>query len=147
MALFLLRPRLAALGLAVFLSACAVAPSPSSGVPASAAALVDVEWVATQIAGVATLVEPVPRLRWSSAEQMSGSGGCNAFAGRAVVNQGVLHVGRLAATGRLCLALPQGGQEDRFFKVLESARSVRLVDGMLVFEDAAGQALARFAKK
>jgi hypothetical protein len=45
------------------------------------------------------------------------------------------------------LALPQGGQEDRFFKVLESARTVRLVDGLLVLEDAAGQPLARFAKK
>ena len=147
MALPFFRPHLAALGLAVFLSACAVTPLPSSGVPASGAVLVDAEWVATQIAGVAALVEPVPRLRWSSAEQISGSGGCNAFAGRAVVNQGALQVGRLAATGRLCLALPQGGQEDRFFKVLESARSVRLVDGLLVLEDAAGQPLARFAKK
>ena len=91
--------------------------------------------------------EPVPRLRWSSAEQISGSGGCNAFAGRAVVNQGALQVGRLAATGRLCVVLPQGGQEDRFFKVLESAHTVRLVDGQLVLQDAAGQTLARFAKK
>ena len=25
---------------------------------------------------------PMPRLRWASAEQITGSGGCNAFAGR-----------------------------------------------------------------
>ena len=104
------------------------------------------EWVANQIAGVSTVLAPVPRLRWASAEQITGSGGCNAFAGRAVVSQGALQVGNLAATGRLCVALPQGGQEDRFFAVLESARTVRLVDGQLVLEDAAGQILARFAK-
>ena len=133
--------------LVLLLSACAV-PSPQlTGLPTSGVALVGNEWVAVQIAGVAALAEPVPRLRWSSAEQISGSGGCNAFAGRAVVNQGALQVGRLAATGRLCVVLPQGGQEDRFFKVLESAHTVRLVDGQLVLQDAAGQTLARFAKK
>lgn len=133
--------------LVLLLSACVV-PSPQlTGLPTSGAALVGNEWVAVQIAGVAALAEPVPRLRWSSAEQISGSGGCNAFAGRAVVNQGALQVGRLAATGRLCVVLPQGGQEDRFFKVLESAHTVRLVDGQLVLQDAAGQTLARFAKK
>ncbi|MDZ7921044.1 META domain-containing protein [Rhodoferax sp.] len=133
--------------LAVVLSACAV-PTPSfRAAPASGAALVGNEWVASQIDGVTALVEPLPRLRWLSAEQIAGTGGCNGFAGRAVVNQGALQVGRLAATGRLCMALPQGGQEDRFFKVLESARMVRLIDGELVLQDVSGQQLARFSKK
>jgi putative lipoprotein len=133
--------------LALVLSACAV-PTPSfRELPASGAVLVGNEWVASQIDGVTALAEPLPRLRWSSAEQISGTGGCNGFAGRAVVNQGTLQVGRLAATGRLCMALPQGGQEDRFFKVLESARMVRLIDGQLVLQDSSGQQLARFSKK
>jgi heat shock protein HslJ len=42
--------------------------------------------------------------------------------------------------------MQQGGQEDRFFSALELARTVRLVNGQLVLEDAAGQPLARFAK-
>lgn len=133
--------------LALLVSACVQSPLQSGGLPTSGAALVGEEWVATQIAGVSTLVAPVPRLRWASAEQITGTGGCNAFAGRAVVNQGALQLGRLAATGRLCTALPQGGQEDRFFSVLESARTVRLVAGHLLLEDAAGQVLARFTKR
>ncbi|MBX9817074.1 MAG: META domain-containing protein [Burkholderiaceae bacterium] len=132
--------------LALLVSACAQPRLQSDSLPTSGAALVGDEWVATQIAGVPALVAPMPRLRWASAEQIMGSGGCNAFAGRAVVNQGALQLGRLAATGRLCMALPQGGQEDRFFAALESARTVRLVAGYLVLEDAAGQMLARFAK-
>lgn len=142
---FLLRVLLPSL-LALLVSACAQPPLQSGGLPTSGATLVGDEWVATQIAGVAALVAPVPRLRWASAEQITGSGGCNAFAGRAVVSQGALQLGRLAATGRLCMALPQGGQEDRFFAILESARTVRLVAGHLVLEDAAGAVLARFAK-
>lgn len=130
--------------LALCLSACVVPPPQPDRVPASGADLVDAEWVATQITGVPAVVEPMPRLRWSSAEQIAGSGGCNVFAGRAVVRQGALQIGRLAATGRLCTALPQGGQEDRFFKALESARTVRLVNGLLHLEDEAGQLLARF---
>ena len=104
------------------------------------------DWVATQIAGVPALQEPLPRLRWAAAEQISGSGGCNTFAGTAVVSQGALRIGRLAATGRQCTAMQQGGQEDRFFSALELARTVRLVNGQLVLEDAAGQPLARFEK-
>lgn len=146
MALSFFSRRLASSLLVLLVSACALPSPQQGGLPASGAALVGQEWVATQIAGVSTVLAPVPRLRWASAEQITGSGGCNAFAGRAVVNQGALQVGNLAATGRLCVALPQGGQEDRFFAVLESARTVRLVDGQLVLEDAAGQILARFAK-
>ena len=132
--------------LVLLLSACTVPPPPFAGLPASGAALVGSEWVATQIAGVPVLQEPLPRLRWAAAEQISGSGGCNTFAGTVVVSQGALRIGRLAATGRLCTALQQGGQEDRFFSALELARTVRLVNGQLVLEDAAGQPLARFAK-
>ncbi len=145
MALFVSRRWLAPVLLSLGLSACVVPPPSADRLPVSGAELVDADWVATQIAGVPTVVEPAPRLRWSSAEQIAGSGGCNVFAGRAVVQQGALQIGRLAATGRMCLALPQGGQEDRFFKALESARTVRLVNGQLVLEDAAGQVLARFS--
>lgn len=135
---------LALVVLSMCLSGCVVTPPQPDRLPASGAELVDVDWVVAQITGVPSVVEPVPRLRWSSAEQIAGSGGCNVFAGRAVVRQGVVQIGRLAATGRMCLALPQGGQEDRFFKALESARTVRLVNGQLHLEDEAGQLLARF---
>ena len=131
-----------AAGLALAFSACVQPPvEPTPQPVASGAALVGPEWVAVQIAGVEQVVEPAPRLRWTAAEQVAGSGGCNAFFGRATIQQGALLIGPLGATGRMCLALPQGGQEDRFFKALESARAVRQSAGQLLLEDGAGQLL------
>lgn len=130
--------------LALTLSACVVPPA-GQGTPllASGAALVGTEWVAVQIAGVDTVTAPQPRLRWTAAEQVAGSGGCNNFFGRAVIQQGALLIGPMGATGRMCLALPQGGQEDRFFKALESVRDVRRLGDELWLSDGAGQLLLR----
>jgi heat shock protein HslJ len=79
-------------------------------------------------------------------DQVSGSGGCNVFSGRAVLKDGQIQIGPLAATGRLCLALPPGGQEDLFFRALEKARSVRVEAGELVLQGSAGEVLARFVQ-
>ena len=114
---------------------------PQSG-PVSGAQLQGREWVASYIDGIATVTAPAPRLRWTAADQLAGNGGCNAFMGRAVVEQGALQLGPLAATGKMCMTAPKG-QEDRFFKALEAARHVKLQDGQLVLEDAAGRVLAR----
>ena len=69
--------------------------------PVSVAQLQGQEWVANYIDGIATVKAPAPRLRWTSADQLTGSGGCNAFMGRAVVEQGALKLGPLAATGKI----------------------------------------------
>ncbi len=121
---------------------CEAPPVQPQAGPVSGAQLQGREWVASYIDGIATVTAPAPRLRWTAADQLSGSGGCNAFMGRAVVEQGALQLGPLAATGKMCLTAPQG-QEDRFFKALEAARSVRLQDGQLLLEDATGRLLAR----
>lgn len=123
---------------------CEVPPVQPQPGPVSGAQLQGREWVASYIDGIAAVVAPAPRLRWTTADQLAGSGGCNAFMGRAVVEQGALKLGPLAATGKMCLTAPQG-QEDRFFKALEAARSVRLQDGQLLLEDATGRLLARLA--
>lgn len=138
-----------ACGMALVLSACVVPPAtpPVPRPVVSGADLVGTEWVAVQIAGVEKVVEPAPRLRWTAAEQVAGSGGCNAFFGRAVVQQGALLIGPLGATGRMCLTLPEGGQEDRFFKALESARVLRQNTGELWLEDAAGRRLLLLTTK
>ena len=114
---------------------------PQSG-PVSGGQLQGREWVASYIDGIATVTAPAPRLRWTAADQLAGNGGCNAFMGRAVVEQGALQLGPLAATGKMCMTAPKG-QEDRFFKALEAARHVKLQDGQLVLEDATGRVLAR----
>lgn len=128
--------------LVLALAGCDVAPVQPQPVPVSGAQLQGREWVASYIDGIATVTAPAPRLRWTTADQLAGSGGCNAFMGRAVVEQGALKLGPLAATGKLCMTAPQG-QEDRFFKALEATRSVRLQDGQLLLEDATGRVQAR----
>ena len=60
---------LLACGMALALSACVVPPAgPGTQPLASGAALVGTDWVAVQIAGVAKVLEPAPRLRWTAAD-------------------------------------------------------------------------------
>jgi heat shock protein HslJ len=138
---------LCSLLLAALLSACAV-PSPVAA-PAAAVptpvSLAGTEWVAFAIDGVAEVVAPKPKLRWVSADQVSGTGGCNPFRGRAVVGQGSFLLGPLASMGRACLSMP-GSQEDMFFKALELTRKGRLDRDQLVLTDGSGKVLVRFLK-
>lgn len=129
--------------IAATLSACALPPVVT--VPVSAQSLVGVEWAAIAIEGVVPVIQPQPTLRWTSAEQLAGSGGCNSFVGTAPVASGETRVGSLAATGRACVTAPSG-QEDMFFKALEQTRQVRLEDAQLVLLDQAGKILARLEK-
>lgn len=143
-----LRMRPAALGsllLVAVLGGCAALESVPIAVPVTSTELVAGEWVAFAVDGVDEVVSPKPKLRWTGAEQVSGTGGCNAFAGRAVVGPQGLRIGSLKATGKPCLTLP-GGQEDRFFQALEQTRQARLEQDQLVLVDAAGKTLARLLK-
>lgn len=130
-----------------FLSACALSTRVEAPIaPATASAtLAGTEWVAFAIDGVPEVTLPKPRLRWASADQVTGTGGCNAFRGGAVVGSGTLRLGPLASTGRACLSMP-GSQEDFFFKALELTRKARLERDQLVLTDEAGKELARFLK-
>lgn len=161
-----LNPVLPALLAAALLSACAVAPSntPSSAAKGATTpsapqtppvapvppapvvlALAGTEWVAFAISGKAEVLAPKPRLRWLSADKVSGTGGCNGFAGPAVVGPDTLRLGPLASTGRACLSMP-GSQEDRYFKALEDTRKARLEGDQLVLMDESGKQLVRFLK-
>jgi heat shock protein HslJ len=133
-----------ALAFAVLVAACSSVPVGHSFVPESGASLGGGDWVAVAMQGVESVQEPSPRWRWKSVDMVSGSGGCNAFTGRAVVKDGAIQIGPLAASGRLCLTLPPGGQEDLFFRALEKARSVRVEAGELVLQSSTGDVLARF---
>ncbi len=111
----------------------------------SPAVLAGTEWVAFAIDGMPEVTTPKPRLRWTSADQVTGTGGCNPFRGSALVGAGTLRLGPLASTGRACLSMP-GSQEDLFFKALELTRNSRLEGDQLVLLDDAGNVLARFLK-
>jgi heat shock protein HslJ len=159
-----LRLTLVTLSVAALLGACAVAPSgkapsssPSSSSPApvaapptpvapAALALAGTEWSAFSIDGKAEVANPKPKLRWVSADKVSGTGGCNGFVGPAASGaSGTLTLGPLASTGRACLSMP-GSQEDLFFKALELTRKARIERDQLVLTDDNGKQLARFVR-
>lgn len=158
-----LRLTLGTLSVAALLGACAVAPSgkapssspssPSTPVAAAPApvapaalALAGTEWSAFAIDGKAEVVNPKPKLRWVSADKVSGTGGCNGFVGPSVSgSSGSLVLGPLASTGRACLSMP-GSQEDLFFKALELTRKARMERDQLVLMDDNGKQLARLVR-
>ncbi len=135
------------LGVALVLAACAIPPPPPAvQAPWTAESLVGVDWVATDIQGVVPVLSPQPRLRWTSAQQVVGSGGCNGFSGSAVVQgSGSVRIGPLKPAGKACITAPSG-QEDMFFKALEQTRRVRLDEGHLVLLDGSGNPLARLVR-
>ncbi|MFZ3219461.1 MAG: META domain-containing protein [Rhodoferax sp.] len=134
-----------ALFLAVALGGCAALEPAAVAIPVTSTELLSGEWVAFAVDGVEEVVFPKPKLRWTGPEQVSGTGGCNAFAGKAVVGPQGLRIGPLKAMGKPCLTLP-GGQEDRFFQALEQTRKARLERDQLVLVDATGKTLARLLK-
>ncbi len=145
---------------ALLLSACAVSPTgsrptasgstgatPSTSTPAPAApvSLAGTSWIAIAVNGVSEVVAPKPKLRWTSADRIAGTGGCNGFTGRSTVGLDDLHIGPMDSTGRACLSMP-GSQEDMFFKALESTQKARVERDQLVLLDGAGKQMARFVK-
>lgn len=157
-----LRLTLSTLAVAAALGGCAVAPPPGntasspsptapSAPPAAPAApaaltLAGTEWVAFAVDGKAEVVNPKPKLRWISADKVTGTGGCNGFTGPSVSSgPGSLVLGPLASTGRACLSMP-GSQEDLFFKALELTRKARIERDQLVLTDENGKQLARLLK-
>ena len=142
-----------------FLSGCAVAPTntasgsggavaepvPSAPVALTALVLAGTEWAALAIDGKTQVVNPKPKLRWLTADKITGTGGCNGFTGPSVATPDSLRLGPLASTGRACLSMP-GSQEDMFFKALELTRKAKLERDQLVLMDEAGKQLARLVR-
>ena len=145
---------------AALMSGCAVAPPTSSGAaqgsPAAPTAaqtqpapvvltLAGTEWAAFAVGGKAEVTNPKPKLRWLTADKISGSGGCNGFTGPSVSEPDSLRLGPLASTGRACLSMP-GSQEDLFFKALELTRKAKMDRDQLVLMDESGKQLARLLR-
>lgn len=137
---------LGALLLAALLVGCAVPPPATTpAATLTSKSLAGTEWVAFAIDGMAEVSAPKPKLRWTSADQVTGTGGCNPFRGPVVVGAGSFRLGPLASTGRACLSMP-GSQEDLFFKALELTRKARVERDQLILMDESGKQLARFLK-
>ena len=141
---------LAALALSVLLSACAFWPyartAPSAPAkPSFSEQLAGSAWTAFFVDGVDEVLAPKPQLRWTAANQIAGSGGCNAFEGRSVGTPDDFRIGPLVPVGTPCQTLA-GGQEDRFFRALEGTRRASVQGEQLLLTDAAGKPLARLLR-
>lgn len=137
---------------ALVLSACAgyapeanppapVAPVPAASADSAAPNLAGSAWTAAFVDGAGATRGNWPQLRWTSADRVAGTGGCNNFVGAVERTEGGLRFGQLAATGKLCMTEP-GGQEDKFFRALELTRQLRVSGSQLHLLDAAGKTLA-----
>lgn len=140
-----------ALLLGALLSACAVPTPvttpirPGTAQTPALASLAGTTWLAFAIDRVPEVLNPKPKLRWTSADRVAGTGGCNGFNGRSVGGLGSLRIGPLDSTGRACLSMP-GSQEDLFFRAIELTRKARMERDQLILLDESGRELARFLK-
>ena len=130
----------------LLLSGCALQPA-APVVPAfSPAAITGVEWIATVVDGVPYMQSPRPKLRWTSVDALSGTGGCNAFAARATLGaQNSVRIGSMVPIGKPCMTEP-GAQEDMFFKALEQTAQARIESGQLLLLTDDGRVLLRMSK-
>ncbi len=134
------------LGFAVAITAgCAAPVTSTNGDALSVQQLTGAHWLAVWVEGLTSLQSPRPSLRWADDGQLAGSGGCNNFAGRTNTANGAFVFASLAPAGKACLTAPLG-QEDKFFKAIESTRSARLDKDQLVLLADDGRTVARFAR-
>ena len=128
--------------MSLLLAGCAGAPRGSA---ADAASLSGTQWRALQINGQPAIERPPTTLRFASATQVTGHGGCNNYFGKAQFGADGVQLGPAAATRRACPSAIQQ-QEDAWFKLLEAVRGVRLDKGSLLLLDARGGVIARMVR-
>ena len=80
-------------------------------------------------------------------KSLSGSGGCNRYAGAATVNDGKLTVSPLATTRMFCPEPGVADQEDAYLSALSKATGYVVADAELRLTAGAGGATLVFARE
>ncbi len=106
--------------------------------------LANTNWQLVSIYGTqAPIAGPVPTLYFSSANTVSGSGGCNQLSGPYTVNGSSLVIGPLVSTQMMCdQALMT--QEQTYVQALSSVASYEISGNQLILRTGAGQEVLRF---
>jgi len=138
----------AGVGLAIS-AACVDAPAEEARVEGelvSLEELADSAWLVEEIQGRGT-AEGVRSTLGFRGMTVYGSGGCNRFVGKAGEREGVLELGALASTRRMCEP-PAMDQEQSYLATLDRVARFRLDRGrgLLFGLDAAGASLLRLAR-
>jgi len=128
---------IALMALAVLLVGCS--PSPAAG-----PSLEGTQWVLVTLEGDPPLAGTAPSAEFS-ADQVSGSAGCNHYFGTYVVSGSDITISDVARTEMYCMD-PEGvmDQEETFVAALASATSYRLSGARLELLDATGSVILTF---
>jgi heat shock protein HslJ len=106
--------------------------------------LANTNWQLVSIYGTQTpAAGPVPTLYFSSANTVSGSGGCNQLSGPYTVNGSSLVIGPLASTQMMCEQALMT-QEQTYIQALTAVASFEISGNQLILRSGAGQEVLRF---
>jgi heat shock protein HslJ len=104
-------------------------------------------WLAEDIGGAGVIDNLQSTLQLSEDGSVSGTGGCNNFAGKAILAGDAISFGPLAATRMACVPAVND-QEAKFFDALSKTQSWRIdATGKLELFDSAGTRLALMARQ
>ncbi|MGD8491109.1 MAG: META domain-containing protein [Anaerolineae bacterium] len=125
------------MGLAVLLVGCGSSPADSS-------ALQETRWALVTLGGDALLPGTAPSAEFS-ADQISGSAGCNTYFGTYDASGSEMTIGDVAHTEMWCVE-PEGvmDQEQAFLAALASVTGYRLAGGRLELLDESGSVILIF---
>jgi heat shock protein HslJ len=113
--------------------------------PADSPSLEGTRWMLVTLEGKPPLTGTAPSAEFS-ADQMSGSAGCNQYFGTYAVSGSDISISNMAITEMACLN-PEGvmEQDQAFLAALASAASYRLAGAQLELLDARGSVILAFA--
>ncbi len=134
-------PRISRLAIFWLASAFSLMPAIAGGIG------LDGKWLAEDINGGGVIDRLQTTLEVSADGAVSGSGGCNRFAGQAKISSESISFGPLAATEMMCPPATMD-QEHKFFAALGKVAGWR-IDQMrqkLVLTDAGGKPIVVFAR-
>jgi len=112
--------------------------------PADSPSLEDTQWLLVKLKGEPPMAGRVPSAEFS-ADQISGSAGCNTYFGAYEASDGELSIGDIARTEMWCMD-PEGvmDQEQAFLDDLASVTSYRLAGERLELLDGTGEVILTF---
>lgn len=128
-------------------SSALTAPTPSAANgTVSASSLVSGTWRLVEINGQGALPGTTVTAVFAGQNSLSGSAGCNRYAGTAATDNGRLTVGGFASTQMYCAPDSVMDQEAAYLSALEKATGYRVVGAELRLQSAAGATILVFVR-
>ena len=103
------------------------------------------DWVLEEIDGIAVADKVQSTIRFQGGDRIAGWGGCNRYFANYRSGRNFFKVGPIGSTRRICPPVVME-QEERFFGVLQKARSIRMEGDFLVIDSEITQKPMRFGR-